>query len=134
MNKTMTIIELLNKIANGEGVPKIIRYKNYVFEYYERLDDVYNYKVIGSDAKYLNDVFFIDNILNDEIEIIEIEDNDKLEKINVKTGDNCKRFIEYDDETGHHKYTIRLLDEYFAKNINKIINHINKIEEKLDER
>ena len=127
MNKTIKIIDLLNKIANGEKVPKRIKLRG--FELYRTLED--------GKRLYIDDekMFFPEHYtfdLNDTVEII--EDNDKLEKINVKTGDNCKRFIEYDDKTGHHKYTIRLLDEYFAKNINKIIDHINKIEEKLDER
>lgn len=129
MNKTIKVIELLNKIANGEGVPKKIKYDDDIYEYDY---DEKNYAYFFIDHyNYLFDED-ITQILDDEVEII--EDNDKLEKINVKTGDNCKRFIEYDDETGHHKYTIRLLDEYFAKNINKIIDHINKIEERLDEK
>ena len=31
MNKKITVIELLNKIANGEDLPKKIKVKNYIF-------------------------------------------------------------------------------------------------------
>ena len=127
MNKTITIYELLGLVKDGKAPEKInylgIEYKFMYQDYKDESRDLY---LFSEEIKDITD------ILNDTVEII--EDNDKLEKINVKTGDNCKRFIEYDDETGHHKYTIRLLDEYFAKNINKIRDHINKIEEKLDER
>lgn len=126
MNKTITVYELLGLVKDGK-VPKHIKYKDYDLVWEESLCYYRTNRYGGWEMFYFN----LSN-LNDTVEII--EDNDKLEKINVKTGDNCKRFIEYDDETGHHKYTIRLLDEYFAKNINKIRDHINKIEERLDEK
>ncbi len=127
MNKTITIYELLGLVKDGKA-PEKIKYDNYYCYYNKEKNEYVDYAGVSIFAWD----YVVMNSLNDTVEII--EDNDKLEKINVKTGDNCKRFIEYDDETGHHKYTIRLLDEYFAKNINKIIDHINKIEEKLDEK
>ena len=117
MNKTIKTIDLLNKIANGEKVPKIIRYKNYDFEYHERLDNVCNYKVIGSDSKYLNDVFFIDSILNEEVEII--EDNDKIENNKI---DN-EEFLNIGKSFGE---AYRTFFEGFKKGW-------ESIEEKLDE-
>ena len=73
------------------------------------------------------DLVYLDE-LNDEVEII--EEDKKIEKINVATGQDCKRFIEYDDKTGHHKYTIRLLDEYFSNKINELIDKVNSLENK----
>ena len=129
MNKTITIYELLGLVKDGKQ-PKHIKYRGEewwwgydTYTYFSCLKQTPDTQ-INMFTKYV-----INYCLDDEVEII--EDNDKLEKINVKTGNNCKRFIEYDDETGHHKYTIRLLDEYFSKNINKIIDHINKIEEEM---
>lgn len=121
MNKTITIYELLGLVKDGKA-PKKIKYdtKEYIFrnyDYKEVMD-----ALIDEQSSLMECIDFYK--FDEPVEII--EDNDKLEKINVKTGDNCKRFIEYDDETGHHKYTIRLLDEYFAKNINKIIGVLNE--------
>lgn len=64
----MKIIDLLNKIANGEEVPKIIKYKGWYFKCYK-----------GSPIKYHVDFdvcskplcdYYNDTELNDEIEII----------------------------------------------------------------
>ena len=74
----MKVIDLLNKIANGEEVPKLIRYSNTTFKYsfmftnYLNVEDVY-------------DVLFDDivtHFLNDEIEII--EEPKKIEKISLE--------------------------------------------------
>lgn len=68
MNKTIKVIELLNKIANGEEIPKKIKYMNFVFE-------LNNYKY--GRHYYNEDVELIQLInhnfsnLNDEVEIIE---------------------------------------------------------------
>lgn len=124
MNKEITIYELLGLVKDGKALKKILSHGlEYEFDietktYIHRITECAFYDLMD---EYDDD---LDEFLNDTVEII--EDNDKLEKINVKTGDNCKRFIEYDDETGHHKYTIRLLDEYFSKKINKIIGVLNE--------
>ncbi len=116
MNKTIKIIDLLNKIANGEEAPHI--------EY----DDIECY--LGADG-YLKDNYgenvewWIDRKwLNKEVEII--EDNDKLEKINI----NDNGTLGFPNGC----WTARNIDKAFAIRINKIIDRINKIEEKLDEK
>lgn len=117
--------EFVNNLATNQKVKfKVFYDDDYITEIFWN----------GNYFEWEEGTFTSEAFFNSFYDFVVIEDDDKLEKINVKTGDNCKRFIEYDDETGHHKYTIRLLDEYFSKNINKIIDHINKIEEKLDER
>lgn len=68
------------------------------------------------------------HFINDEVEVIEEEK--EIEEIKVTKGDNCKRFIEYDDKTGHHKYTIRLLDEYFSNKINELVREVRKLKNK----
>ena len=125
-------IQLIQKIRNGkvkDGSKIKVFYDDGMFD--ESYVTVIEYK--NNDIIWAPNTFKVSMLYDEYYSFEIIEDNDKLEKINVKTGDNCKRFIEYDDETGHHKYTIRLLDEYFSKNINKIIDHINKIEEELND-
>ena len=56
-----------------------------------------------------------------------IENKNYIEKITISREDNSKKFIEYDDEKGHHKYTIRKLDEYFSNKINELIKEVNKL-------
>ena len=66
------IIDLLNKIANGEKIPKKIKYQNYIYEYQHRRDteNCFNY-MCNENGEYLSRRYFIDNILNDDVEIIE---------------------------------------------------------------
>ena len=65
----MKVIDLLNKIANGEEVPKKIKYGGFIYERFERLDFTYCYKT--SEGDYFEDDWMICNILNMEVEIIE---------------------------------------------------------------
>ena len=100
----MKIIDLLNKIANGEEVPKKIQLGEKEYEYVDRVDGLYNYKNTFN-GDYLSNEFMIENILNFEVEIIEEEkilvcgtyftkeqydmlfnhkeDNKKIEKLNI---------------------------------------------------
>ena len=171
MNKTIKIIDLLNKIANGE-IPKEIKYNNY-FLSWDDVDKDYYCEYYGNLFTYLFSNVQTTVVLDYEIEIIEdndktdeeakpitkesiealgyacgkfqkcftngwtkalenksLKDNDNLEKINITEDSSGNKFI----KTGNYKYTIRAVDEYFANKINGIMDHINKIEEKLDER
>ena len=133
MNKTIKVIDLLNKIAKGEILPKTILF--YGKEY--KLDDEYKCYM----SKISEDIFddFMDNndaeldeFLNDTVEII--EDNDKLEKI--------EHFDLFDFFTGYdygrtNKSLLKDLEMNFQHINNELaylIDHINKIEEKLDEK
>ena len=78
----MKIIDLLNKIANGEEVPKKIKYKNIIW-HFNKKDKTY----------YMNnteiELFYIEKLaekLNDEVEIIE-EKNIIPEKLNLHLDD-----------------------------------------------
>ena len=84
----MTVIQLLNKIANGEEVPKKIRF-----------DDMLWYKIYGGKYTYYvnendNDLFvyiFRKNLtfnLNDEVEII--EEDKKIEKLIFDKDCTCE--------------------------------------------
>lgn len=100
----MKVIDLLNKIANGEEVPKKIKYDDFIF-----------YWNISKSAYYEieNHCIFSDNIildlsLNDEVEII--EEDKKIEKLKSPFS------------------TFDIVDK-----INEIRDVINEIMEKLNE-
>ena len=120
MNKTITIYELLGLVKDGK-VPKHIKYKDYDLVWEESLCYYRTNRYGGWEMFYFNL-----SDLNDTVEII--EDDDKLEKIkslnNVGSSINLTEF-----EDKQHLNNHILKDK-----INKIIDHINKIEEKLDER
>ena len=78
----MKIIDLLNRIANGEKVPKKFKikgscFKDLYFEYNEKYDC---YDLIGENFKEGCYVFGYSE-LNDEVEII--EEDKKIEKIDL---------------------------------------------------
>lgn len=64
----MKVIELLNKIANGEQPPKKIKYYDVIYEYKDC-------DYFDEDGEYLtNSVCLDDEDLNDEVEIIQYDE------------------------------------------------------------
>lgn len=133
----MTIIELLNKKANGEETPEKFKYDGLIFEEngfgeYEDEDEDNFTKSINWD--YSN--------LNDEIEIIEdlpdmrIEDYpkkiEKLDMILLNQSDNWLRDTKKDrfiQELDLNPYVIDVIRENTLEvqhKINEIIDYINK--------
>jgi translation elongation factor P/translation initiation factor 5A len=109
----MKIIDLLNKIANGEEVPKKIKYKDFEYIYakeigwYRRIDDVGTY-----------DEWFINkNRLNDEVEIIE-----EQEEIDIQSIKELEPLEDYEVD----KTDVRLNREL----INKILQWAKQLDKK----
>ena len=120
----MRVIDLLNKIANGEQ-PKTIKYR----------DDVYEFDCYEGDWGYVNKEYcrykwFANEIdcdlkeqLNDEVEII--EENKKIGKLYLNDeylfSNNLSKEFTREDR--------RLLDSNFKElgnKINEIIDYLNK--------
>lgn len=106
------MIDLLNKIANGEEIPNKIAYNDSILKYDDETEDYGCYY-----GKYLFEYKFAtcNNFLNDEVEIIEEPKEIEYEQIEELT---CN---EYDFE----KKTINSL----IKNQRKLIDKINKLKE-----
>ena len=109
----MKVIDLLNKIANGEEVPKKIKFDN---KYWNRIcSEKYPYYVNDNDSD-LFIYFFRKNLtfsLNDEVEIIE----------------------EHNEEPQEHKIPEKIKDKYcsqiskvkLAQKVNEILDYLEKI-------
>ena len=78
MNKKIKVIELLNKIANGEDLPKRIKIQDYVFE----LSKDYEHYYYNEDVEITHLINHNFSNLNDEIEILE----DNTEEIEEKSN------------------------------------------------
>ena len=129
MNKTIKIIDLLNKIANGEKVPEKIKYDTKEMLYDHNKQDYLGY-YSNNNGEWLFQYLFdrcknTEHFINDFVEII--ENNDKLEKIKLDE-EHC-RLYKNDEEW----WAIKRHQLFIYKEINKIIEQINKIKEKLDE-
>lgn len=122
----MKIIDLLLKIANGEEVPKIIKYDSFTYWYDESEKDYYRMiakDLDDEDVEYLLDSCFASDILNDKIEIIE-EDKPikKLEKIPTSAY-HFGKGITYCNFTNEQNINVI----YLRDKINELIDVVNEL-------
>lgn len=106
----MKVIDLLNKIANGEGVPNKIKYQSYPFELQH-----FGYK----QASYLcNGKCFLEGMnttmcLTDEVEIIEEEKDIEEIELGVLSPNG--------------EYLISVHDEKIQDKINELVREVKKL-------
>ena len=116
----MKIIDLLNKIANGEEVPKKIKVHD--TEYHKCiLKAGIDYKIYSDDFYYLSDdICKAGFSLNDEVEILEEEKKipEKLPDIRFENG---KFYLPINDK---QMYILREIDKVFLDKINSIIDYL----------
>lgn len=81
----MKIIDLLNKIANSEEVPIKFTYKGYLWEYDKKNKMWFYYFGEGKNHRF-DRLFYLNMILNDEVEILEEEKKipEKLEDFDIQ--------------------------------------------------
>ena len=124
----MKIIDLLNKIANGEEVPKKILYKDVIYEWKEY--DVCYGKIMtkkgwvkekGSVAEIDNTYYYLKHCyqdLNDEVEIL--DGSKKIEKLDFD-------FKLLDETDFMNKYPrVCYMIESQTNKINELIDKLNK--------
>ena len=115
----MKIIDILNKIANDEEVPKKIKYLYYEYEFneeekeYQRLQNEVIYG-LGEDRR-------LDIVLDDEVEIIEEPQEHKIpEKFKVHSwGDK--------DKNGSYVDSPFPTKEELMNKINEILDYLEEI-------
>ena len=118
----MKIIDLLNKIANGEkDLPNKIKFYDDKYE----LDEYWG-EYITKEGRYLFDYYDIPCILTDEIEIIEDtpKEDKKIEKIDLSEWAE----ILYSENWEMLASDFNTNCTLFVNKINKIIDYINSKE------
>lgn len=111
----MKVIDLLNKIANGEEVPKKIKFEDEVFEFE-------NGMYMSETNDYLED--YTDyTMLNNEVEII--EENKKIEKLYIR--DRANDILIGKSEKICYA-TESLVNKEIALKINEIIDYLEEKE------
>lgn len=94
MNKKIKIIELLNKIANGEKVPERVKYGNRIYKFYKGEQDYISYddeetKWCGRTLLFtIMECHHITELLEAEVEILE-DNTEEIEEIPQYRIDNC---------------------------------------------
>lgn len=112
----MKIIDLLNKIANGEEVPKKIKYDNQVFEYRKDMLDYYCYD-------YDLNLMGYQKVLNDEIEILE-EEKKIPEKLDIRQEKNIKNNWKWKVYGKEHSYNISIPQKIIADKLNEVLDYL----------
>lgn len=118
----MKIIDLMNKVANDEDMPRRIIYEDLEWEYRRDLDDYEYYDEDRNWHEYLFENPFgkaYSELYNDEIEILDhYEKNNKIEKLEPLQ----KEWLSLDDI----KFTFSNSEMIIVNKINEIIDCINK--------
>ena len=133
MNK-IRVIDLLNKIANGEEVPDKIHYGLYDYKLVEYNKTTKLYQCLSEPYELID---IKTNCLNDEVEIIE---DKKIEKLDIALLGQCDNWIhKYNTEKKEFESlgeeinpyiidTIRENTIAFQKKINEIIDYLEEKE------
>ena len=126
--KTIKLIDLLNKIANGEEVPKKIAIQNEVLIYNEdeilNLQDCY-YMADEEDATWRIWAYE----LNYEVEILE-EEKKIPEKLDIRQEKNIKNNWKWKVYGKEHSYNISTPQKIIADKLNEIIDYLDYLKSK----
>lgn len=92
MSKTIKVIDLLNKIANGEEIPEKIKWKGIEFDYDKDLEDYCDDSYCSLLYKMVSGLRGLD-ILDYEVEIIEEQEEIDIQSIeeieSAMNGNEC---------------------------------------------
>ena len=111
----MKVIDILNKIANGE-IPKRIIYDDKQWTYDEKIEDYITYDDSRIDWKYT-----IMEYINEEVEIL--DEDKKIEEIkSLNNVGNSKDLIEFGDKQ-------QLNNHILKDKINELVREVNRIKE-----
>ena len=115
MNKKIKLIELLNKIVNGEDLPKKIKIQEYVFE----LSKDYEHYYYNEDVEITHLINHNFSNLNDEVEILE----DNTEEIEELECEESKMYC----DTQLIESTKTAKQEDIIDKINELVKAVNKL-------
>ena len=117
----MKVIDLLNKIANGEEIPQLIKWNGYI---YDKLGCEY-YMLNDRDITLFGDILDTNGkYLNDEVEkVVEDKKIEKLEIVHNGSPNAYALLNEYGTKCALTKHSKVMCDK-----INEIIDKLNEME------
>lgn len=118
----MKVIELLNKIANGEEVPKKIRL--FGVEFKKKGNEYYSVNTSDSLISYFGEDYLRAE-LNDEVEILDKEEFEDIEEFEEHKLINTRDILELE-------MFINKINADYNYKINQLIKNQKKIIEKLN--
>ena len=113
----MKVIDLLNKIAKGEEIPKKVKYKTFYWEYKEEEKD---FKDNENDWVFSCSNYDIPEMLNEEIEIIE-------EEKDIEEIDEIIKFQDLATPYGHNEQMFMKFLIIHQNKIDELVREVNKL-------
>ena len=119
----MKVIDLLNKIANGEEIPKKVKVGYYYYEYEENGEYINTENT--EDLLFDFDSYYpLEQCLNEEVEIVGEDKNiEKLEIVHNGSANAYALLNEYGTKCALTKHSKVMCDK-----INEIIDKLNEME------
>ena len=135
MSKTIKVIDLLNKIANGEEVPEKMLYKEKIFEF-DKLEKCYitsnfDNTVMNDLGIYLDDGLKM-NSLNDTVEII--EEQEKIDIQSIEELDENFTYIENHSSGLGIEKVLNKAEIELVNKINKLVQAVKQLDKKIKEK
>ena len=124
----MHIIDLFNKIANKEEVPKRIKISGWCYDF-EWVDYMNNYYDKHEDIDLTSALLMCEDELNREVIIIS-QNTNKIQPLDIRQEQNINNNWKWVLYGGEHKYNIATPYKIMADKINELIKEINKFKEK----
>ena len=125
MNKKIKVIELFNKIANNEKMPKKIKYGGDILTYQEDVQDYMGISKTGSGSFF--NYLIVNNatalFINDQVEILEDE-----EEIDIKKLQGFPEYFIDNSTCGEDVKTLARKCNEFVKILRQLDKKINKEE------
>ncbi len=103
MAKTIKVIDLLNKIANGEEVPEKVKYCGAEYSYLDHRKDYKNMK-LDFDSCIIDSKYHNLDWLNDTVEILEEQQDIDIQNIEeIKFSEGDKEHLGFGVDLAHTK-------------------------------
>lgn len=118
----MKVIDLLNKMANGEEVPKKIKFENTIYEYNkERQDYIHKINDFRSETLLFNvmSTYYIEELLEANVELIEDETIDI---------DNIEELLTEYSESGADTDIINYINDKIVPGIKQLNKRVKELE------
>lgn len=138
MSKTITIIQLLNKIANGEEFPKKVKFEDKIYTYYNEMTDYKN------EDYFLFDMISdgcVKDFLNDKVEIIEeqeeidIQELEEIKEMEIfRKVDTRQTFEENLKKIDKHEVNFFFKINEIIRKQNKIVQYLEQLDKNIKEK
>lgn len=138
MSKAIRVIDLLNKIANGEDVPEKIKFEHSIYTYFKEQEDYINYA--DEDNKWYGQTLLFAIMLNHKInEILDakveiIEEQEEIDIQSIEELDENFTYIENHSSGLGIEKVLNKAEIELVNKINKLVQAVKQLDKKIKEK